>query len=182
MDKYIKRSTLENGNILVGLKYRFAQEYKREDLFAVLNCLRDSTVWVPMTVMLSQRDQERVLDSVMKDGEIHVEPDQEWSNQDEIHMTADILQDPDGALWFPIFSQQEQMPQEYMQNFSAIPMTVLDCIRMAHGMQQENQALSDLQGIILDAFSDVNLPIPFDTADIIPEFPSRLDPNEEDSE
>ena len=179
MGEYIKRSTLESGNILIGLKYQLALEYRREHLFAVLNCLRDSTVWVPMTAMLSQRDQARVLRSVTKDGKPHAESGQKWSNQDEIHMKADILQGPDGSLWFPIFSQQEQMPQEYMQNFSAIPMTVLDCIRMAHGMQKENQALKDMEGIILDPFSDVILPIPFGTADIIPELPSRLDPSEE---
>ena len=182
MDHVITPEVLENGNILLGLKYQLAQEYSQEHLFALFSCLRDSVVWVPMRVELSQKDQERILNTVMKDGEPHVEPGQEWSNQDQIHMTADILQGPDGVLWFPIFSQQEQMSKEYMENFSAIPMSVPDCVRMAHGIQRERQEYKDLQGIILDAFSDVNLPIPFEAADVIPELPSRLEESDGDSQ
>ena len=51
---------LENGDVLVALKSRFAEEKNQENLIALLKCMKDSKVIVPMRIEMSEEDAARI--------------------------------------------------------------------------------------------------------------------------
>lgn len=157
MSEIIKAEDLENGNILVYLKLQFMKEPTQENLFPLLWCLRDSVVKVPFIAEMSEADKKRVMEC--KQGET-------FCNKDEIKLTADILQSKDDNRYFPIFSQDEQMPDDYKQKFTVIPITALDALKMAHGD-------SSVSGLVLDGFT-FPFVIPFELGDYMATLPSRL--------
>ena len=133
----IDPSVLEDGSVLLDLKKAYLEDDSEENLYALLSCLRDSEVVVP----------------VSSDAEGVVAPD--------------ILQGPDRNLYFPVFSQEAQIPEDYDESSTGVRLPMLRCIRLAH----ESQGTS---GLVLDAFTDV-LMLPFELADLIPRIPSRLE-------
>ena len=118
-----------------------------------------------MNAILSENDQLRLKD---------VQVGTLWKNEDEIRMRPDILKSPDGKLWLPVFTQKEQIPEDYKSGFSIIPMHILRCIGMAH-------ATEGVFGLVVDAFTDA-ASLPFEIVDIVPQLPSRLNPNQVQSE
>ena len=162
MDTYVDPKTLESGAVLLHLKAQFIGRRGSETLFPLLSCLRDSVVHVPMQAILSEADQRRM--AAMKLGD-------KWRNRDPVRMRPDILKMADGTVWFPIFSQIEQIPAAYRQRFSIVSVEVMQALRMAH-------AAGGLSGLVLDPFTDP-VSLPFQTADIMQEVPSHLSPAEE---
>ena len=94
-----------------------------------------------------------------------------FTNKDEVKLTADILKAENGMKFFPVFSQEEQMPEEYKQRFTVIPITMMDCLKMAHGD-------SSVSGLVLDGFT-TSFVLPFDLADYMAQIPSRLQKTDE---
>ena len=164
MDAYVDPKTLESGSVLLHLKSQFIQRRGSETLFPLLSCLRDSVVHVPMQAVLSEADQRRM--ASMKLGDT-------WRNRDPVRMRPDILKMADGTMWFPIFSQIEQMPPAYRKRFSVVAVEALQALRMAH-------AAGDLSGLVLDPFRDP-VSLPFQTADIMQTVPSHLKAEEAES-
>ncbi len=122
----IDPAVLEDGSVLLDLKKAYLEDDSEENLYALLSCLRDSEVVVP----------------VSSDAEGVVAPD--------------ILQGPDRNLYFPVFSQEAQIPEDYDESSSGVRLPMLRCIRLAH----ESQGTT---GLVLDAFTDV-LMLPFELA------------------
>ena len=137
MSNYIDPKVLESGNVLRYLKLEFLEQPSKETLFPFLECMRDSIVYVPMNAILSENDQLRLR---------NVKVGTRWKNEDEIRMRPDILKSPDGKLWFPVFTQKEQIPEDYNSGFSIMPMHILRCIGMAH-------ATESVSGLAVDAFT-----------------------------
>lgn len=158
MSEKIKASDLENGNTLVYLKLQFMKEPTQENLLPLLMCLRDSVVKVPFIAEMSEADKKRVMEC--KQGET-------FCNKDEVKLTADILQAKDDNKYFPIFSQDEQLPEDYKQKFTIIPITALDALKMAHGDKT-------VSGLVLDGFT-FPFVVPFELADYMATLPSRID-------
>ncbi len=144
MEEYVSPEALADGTALLVLKMKYLQTRDKRELFPLLNCLRDSWVFVPGDVMDS-------------DG------------SDIIRMRPEFLTSRDGKRWLPIFSQAEQLPEEYRRRYSILRMDVPQCLEMAH-------AASDLSGIVLDAFTSP-VTLPFEAADLIPQIPSMLKPD-----
>ena len=140
---------LENGDVLVALKSRFAEEKNQENLIALLKCMKDSKVIVPMRIEMSEEDAARIENAT--DGE-------EIETRDEIKMVPEILQDKE-KRFFPMFSQIGQIPKEFGTSHNLMSMPTSEALDMAH--QIEN-----LDGIVLDAFSK-SVAMPFVTADQI---------------
>ena len=63
---------------------------------------------------------------------------------------------------------------KYLGGFSIMPMHILRCIGMAH-------ATESVSGLVVDAFTEA-ASLPFEIVDIIPQLPSRLNPNQTRSE
>lgn len=140
---------LENGDVLVALKSRFAEEKNQENLIALLKCMKDSKVIVPMRIEMSEEDAARIENAT--DGE-------EIETRDEIKMVPEILQAKE-KRFFPMFSQIGQIPKEFGTSHNLMSMLTSEALDMAH--QIEN-----LDGIVLDAFSK-SVAMPFVTADQI---------------
>lgn len=158
MGEYIDAKTLESGKVLLYLKHNFLENRSRETLFPVLSCLRDSQVIVPMNVTICKEDEEmfknaQAGDTVSICGDIRLKPD--------------ILQNGD-SFFFPMFSNMEQIPEDYGAHFSTINLSVLQCIEMAKSYKQ-------VGGLVLDAFTEPMV-LEYGIADIILQLESRLIP------
>lgn len=158
MAEKIKAADLENGNTLVYLKLQFMKEPTQENLLPLLWCLRDSVVKVPFIAEMSEEDKKRVMECA--EGET-------FCNKDEVRLTADILKAQDDNRYFPIFSQDEQMPEDYRKKFTVIPITALDALKMAHGDET-------VSGLVLDGFT-FPFVVPFELADYMASLPSRIE-------
>lgn len=158
MGEYIEAKTLESGKVLLYLKHNFIENRSQETLFPLLSCLRDSQVIVPMNVIMSEADEDMFMN--VKVGDV-------VSTNDEIRLKPDILQNGDN-FFFPMFSNAEQIPEDYGSHFSTINLSVLQCIEMAKSYEH-------VCGLVLDAFTDPVV-LEYDLADLIPQFESRLKP------
>lgn len=156
MVDYIGSETLENGNVLLYLKHKFLKNGDEKSLYPVLSCLRDSQVIVPMNTILSKEDEEMFLNSKLGDT---------VSPHNDIRLKPDILQNGDKFI-FPIFSNKEQIPEEYGNRFSTINLPVLKCIEMAKSYEK-------VCGLVLDAFTE-SMIIEYELADLIIQFESKL--------
>lgn len=145
---------LSDGSVLMALKVKLVKEATEEALIALLSCLKDSKVLVPFNVILSPRDQERYRQCKYGDT---------FKNQDSVRMEPDLLRHPDGSLYFPIFSRQDQVPMDYASRFSIVPISTMQCLQAAHDS-------SGVKGLVLDAFTE-SFSLPFELADIMKELP-----------
>ena len=159
MEGKVSPETLENGKVLCYLKLRFLEDIGDQGaMTALLTCLRDSMVWVPCQVQMGEEDLARF--QTAKEGDT-------VTTQEEARLVPDTLRDKRGDLYFPIFSQREQIPEAYGAHFSLISLPALRCLAMAHGTE-------GAAGLVLDAFTQP-LMLPFQVADLLPELPSRLE-------
>lgn len=161
MPDKVKASDLENGNVLLLLKNKFFESPTEENLYPLLLCLRDSVVKVPFVAEMSDNDRKRYMNT--KEGE-------DFTNKDEIKLTADILKTEDDSMYFPVFSQEEQIPKDYGSKFTIVPITMIDAVKMAHGDKS-------VSGLVLDAFTGPFV-LPFNLADYMTTLPSRIENSE----
>lgn len=156
-EDFVTRQALEDGTALLILKTKYLQTGQERELYPFLNCLRDSEVYVPVNVLLSDEDGRRV-------SEGHT--DELLRRDGAIRMRPEFLTSGDGKRWLPIFSQSRQLPDGYRERLSVVKLDILQCLRMAH-------AAKDLSGLVLDAFTKPAV-LPFQVADLLPRIPSRL--------
>ncbi|NLY81394.1 MAG: hypothetical protein GX078_01260 [Clostridiales bacterium] len=132
----VKRETLENGNVLRALVEQFTNDKSQQKFVAVLRCLRDSYIWIPCNMIISDTDEEKF---------IHAKKGDTISTDNEIRLVPDILQN--GEVYFlPVFSNCEQMGEDYGNHFNKIENHFFEAMSLA--MAKEN-----VTGIVLDAFS-----------------------------
>ena len=131
----IKREYLASGKVLKVLIDRFHDNQTQHNAFAVMHCLRDSYVFIPCTVQMSERDQAKFLNA--KVGE-------EISTEDDVRYVPDTLNNGvDNFL--PVFSSNEEMG-EYGDDFSKVEHHFLDVLSLAK--RNEN-----VKGIVVNAFT-----------------------------
>ena len=97
--------------------------------------------------MLSEVDQafiEKMVDEAGDD--LSSMEGREFSNQDQIRMIPDILQNGDD-FFFPVFSSAEEMG-EYGDSFSKIETDFLHAINLARNNEKE------IKGIVVNAFTE----------------------------
>lgn len=158
----ITRETLESGRVLLALKRHFIEKSSKENLFALLSCLRDSMVIVPITVTMSDVDEVAFLNA--KKGDT-------VTTEESVRLKPDIMIQGED-LYFPMFTNADQMPEDYV-GFSTLEISVVQCIDLAKGM-------GDLTGLVLDPLTEETVIIPFDLADVILQIESRLIDDETD--
>lgn len=154
----IKPEFLEDGNVLLNLKSQFLEKRDAQSLSAVLAVLRDSVIIIPATLVFSDVDKDKFINSSSGD---------EIANEGDIHIKPDILKGPEDVLYFPIFSQREQIPDDYLKDLSTVRVPLLHAVEMAHGFE-------GVCGLVLDAFTDA-LILPYELADTIKQYPSHLE-------
>ena len=105
----VKRETLNNGRVLKILIEEFANDRTKDNLIPVLHCLRDSFVWIPGTMRLSNDDAEKFINSRAGDT---------ITTNNVMKFEPDILQNGEDKF-YPVFSSIEEMG-EYGNNFSKV--------------------------------------------------------------
>lgn len=154
----VNAKTLENGKVLVAVKKLYRESGDRDKLLTLLSVLRDSVVIVPASVAVQKQDEELFMYSKAGD---------EIVTSSDIHIQPDTVKSADGTVYLPIFSQKEQMPEDYAKSFSTVRISVPQAIDMA-------RAFGDTKGLVLDPFTEA-VAIPFELADVILALPSQLD-------
>ena len=155
----VKRETLKSGRVLKALIEQFENERTEQHLFAVLRCLRDSYIWIPGTLRMSDADAEKFInsnvgDTVSTDADMKFEPD--------------ILQNGEDKF-YPVFSSIEEMG-EYGNNFSKIEKHFFEAMSYAMGKQET-------VGIVVNAFS-MPFVVPKDWFEVIGKLPTNIDEEE----
>ena len=147
----ITEKDLEDGSMLEAAVTAFSRERTEPHLFDILEILRDSLVWVPCTVVLSEADQERWKEIAEKlDNDPDADPSEligkTFRMEGETRLIPDILQNGDN-YFFPVFSTVEAMG-EYGNHFSKVQKHMLEVIPLARNNEK------DLAGIVLNAFTE----------------------------
>ncbi len=116
----ISKKAMENGDLLRHLIEHFYEEQSQLNITALLTCLRDSDVYVPVNIG-------------------------EKEDASGMEMRPDLLISS-GELFFPVFSNSEQMGDEYGSRFSKVKMPFLNVIISAAEDKR-------VKGIVVDAFT-----------------------------
>ena len=155
----MKAETLESGNVLAYLLQNFAENSTEDNFFGILRCLRDSFVSVPCSLRISDEDVEQFAHSQVGDV---------VQSKDEIGMKPDILISNDiQERVLPVFSQSEQIPDDYGSHFSYLKLPFYDVCEMFNGMK-------DVAAIVVDPFT-VSFTLSGELVNIVMELPSEID-------
>lgn len=169
-DKKITEADLEDGSLLEAAVTAFNNERTEEHLINILEILRDSYVWIPCSVVMSEEDQKQ-FDAIAQ--KLKDDPDAdpteligtEFKTEGVTRMIPDILQN--GELYFfPVFTTIEAMG-EYGHHFSKVQRHMLEAVSLAEHNERE------LAGIVLNAFTE---PFVLDSGifDILKQMKSRI--------
>ena len=155
----VKRETLKSGRVLKALIEQFENDRTKQNLISVLHCLRDSFVWIPGTLRMSDADVEKFQNSQVGD----------TVTTDEImKFEPDILQNGEDKF-YPVFSSIEEMG-EYGNNFSKVEKHFFEAMSYANFKKET-------VGIVVNAFS-MPFVVPKEWFDIIASFPTNIDEDE----
>lgn len=155
----VKRETLKSGRVLEALIEQFENDRTKQNLIPVLHCLRDSFVWIPGTLRMSDADVEKFRNSQVGD----------TVTTDEImKFEPDILQNGEDKF-YPVFSSIEEMG-EYGNNFSKVEKHFFEAMSYAN-------CKKETVGIVVNAFS-MPFVVPKEWFEIIGSFPTNIDEDE----
>ena len=142
----LTEADLEDGTVLRDAIKTFNNERNQDNFIEVLELLRDSYVWIPCTVTMSDRDMEAFTRMVESKENLEDIIGEEFNNSDALRMIPDILQNGDN-YFFPAFSSVEEMG-EYGNDFSPVQEHFLTVIKLAMNNDK------DLSGIVVNAFTE----------------------------
>lgn len=134
----VNKEELEDGKVLNTLIDRFIISKNIDDLEAILLCLIDSKIAVPIDSNMKKKDIE-VLNLIK---------DKQYVNDKAIEIRPDWLK-PEGEkkVLLPIFSNEQEAPKDYKDSFLWISLNIDDCLKMVN----EN---NNCQGLVLNAFTN----------------------------
>ena len=163
----LKPEDLEDGSMLEAAVSAFNAERTEPHWLDIMEILRDSFVWVPCTAVMSDADQKRMEEMVLK---MKDNPEaligQNFVAQDETRLVPDILQNGDN-FFFPIFSTTEAMG-EYGEHFSKVQKHMLEVIPLARNNEKKPV------GIVLNAFTE-QFVLDAEVWDIVEKMKSRIE-------
>ena len=124
----------------------FETDPSRELLITILWYLKSSLLWVPCSTVLSERDQQRILEMVNgKEDDLDSLKGTSWQAMDEVRMIPDILMTGED-YFFPSFTSCEEMG-EYGEGFSKVEKHIMEIISLARNNEK------DVKGIVINAFT-----------------------------
>ena len=163
--EYVTREMLEGGETLLSLKNTFLSEQSGGNFMAMLACIMDSVVWVPGKLVLSDDDINAMADGLV--GET-------LRNSDAVRFVPTLFGTDDGGRFYPMFSNEEQIPQDFSDSNSLVAMTGAECIRRARGS-------GNAAGIVLDPFTE-SCTMPMNYVELIDKLESRLSPEQQEED
>ena len=129
---------------------------------------------MPCTAIMSDADYEawtKIIMEAQEKGDLDSLIGLEVSNQDDIRMVPDILQNGD-AFYFPVFTSEEEMG-EYGDNFSKLEKHFLEAANLARNNEK------DVADIVINASTEPFV-IPKEMFDIIAGMNSSIEISEEE--
>ena len=171
-DDTITAELLEDGSFLKRAVEICNRNRTQMNLIKLMKILRDSWIWIPCNAIMSAADTETVtkmLKDAVEKGSLDVLVGNTITNQDEVHMVPDILQNGED-FFFPVFTTAEEMG-EYGNDFSKIQEHFLTVVSLARNNKKK------VTGIVINAFSEPFV-IPEELFDIIAEMDSAIEPKE----
>ena len=166
-DEPITEVLLADGSFLKNALAICNRNRTQRNLFKLTKVLRDSMVWVPCNAVLSDVDNEawtKTIKEAQDAGDSLI--GQELTNQDNIRMVPDILQNGD-EFFLPVFTAADEMG-EYGEHFSKIQTHFLGAVNLA-----KNNART-VSGIVINAFTEPFL-IPAELFALIAEMESIIE-------
>ncbi len=166
-DRELSKEDLKGGVLLKETIQKALDNWNQENLFEVLELLRDSDVWIPCRAVFSEMDQKRI-------EELIGDPDKtdfseligkEFSAKDHIRMIPDILQN-DTGYYFPVFTSADEMG-EYGNSFSKVEHSFMHSITLAENNEKE------VKGIVINAFTQ-NFVLPRELFEVVKKLKSRV--------
>lgn len=148
-DDPITAELLEDGSFLKRATEICNRNRTQLNMIKLLKILRDSWVWIPCNMIMSDADYEawtKVVMEAQEKGDLDSIVGMELSNQDNIRMVPDILQNGE-EFFFPVFTTAEEMG-EYGNGFSKIQRHFLEAANLARNNEK------NVTGIVINAFSE----------------------------
>ena len=139
------------------------------NMLKLMKILRDSWVWVPCNAVMSETDNDAVLKMIQEaeeNGGLDKLVGKTITNQDQIRMVPDILQNGD-EFFFPVFSTAEDMGK-YGESFSKVQRHFLEAVNLARNNKKK------VTGIVINAFTEPFV-MPMELLDIISEMDSAIE-------
>ena len=139
----ILKNAPDDGKILLGFKKRFLSDKTNDNLLSLLYFMKDIEVFVPMDTIVDAEDENKILEMLERN---ELKAGVEWQPEHDIRLRPDILEDKEKNRFYPIFSTKKEIPEEYGERFSIVPLSVLMCIKMFKEME-------NLKAIVLDPWT-----------------------------
>lgn len=140
------------------------------NMIKLLRILRDSLVWIPCNVIMSDADNT-AMEKLLAEAEESEDGLQSLvgktiTNQDCIRMVPDILQN-ENDFFFPVFTSAEEMG-DYGEAFSKVEKHFLEAASLARNNEK------NVAGIVINAFTE-SIVIPKELFDIIAGMSSSIE-------
>ena len=160
---------LEDGSFLKKAIEICNRNRTQMNMLKLMKILRDSWVWVPCNAVMSETDNDAVLKMIQEaeeNGGLDKLVGKTITNQDQIRMVPDILQNGD-EFFFPVFSTAEDMGK-YGESFSKVQRHFLEAVNLAQNNKKK------VTGIVINAFTEPFV-MPMELLDIIAEMDSAIE-------
>ena len=160
---------LEDGSFLKKAIEICNRNRTQMNMLKLMKILRDSWVWVPCNAVMSETDNDAVLKMIQEaeeNGGLDKLVGKTITNQDQIRMVPDILQNGD-EFFFPVFSTAEDMGK-YGESFSKVQRHFLEAVNLARNNEKK------VTGIVINAFTEPFV-MPMELLDIIAEMDSAIE-------
>ena len=175
-DDKITPELLEGGAFLKRATEICNRNRTQLNLIKLARILRDSWVWIPCNVIMSDADYEAFekIFNAANDGEgLDSLVGQTFTTQDATRLVPDILQNGDD-FYFPVFTSQEEMG-EYGENFSKVERHFLEAAVLARNNER------NVKGIVINAFTEPFV-VPREMFEVIANMESSIQVEGEDNE
>lgn len=134
-------------NLLTNALHLYCEHPSEENFMDLLLLLKESDVWIPCTMEMSEEDHEYFAKVVEEaDGYLDSSIGKELNVQDHITLSPVIIQNEDG-YFFPVFSSIEEMG-DYKKEVSKMEESFLRAIQFARNHEIE------VRGIVINPFTD----------------------------
>ena len=144
----LSQEGLADGSMLRNAIHEFTQEQDAAHFLYILEIMRDSNIWIPCNMIMSDTDYsniEQLVNQAVEKDDLNSLIGMQFTNQDAIRMVPDILIN-NGKYFFPVFTSPEEMG-EYGMHFSKVQRHFPDAITMAiHNAK-------DITGVVVNAFT-----------------------------
>ena len=172
-DDPITAELLEDGSFLKRAIEICNRNRTQLNLIKLAKILRDSSVWIPCQMILSDADYEawsKIVLEAHEKGDLDSIVGHEFTNQDNIRFVPDILQNGDD-YFFPVFTTDEEMG-EYGDHFSKLGKHFLEAANLARNNEK------NVKGIVINPFTD-SFVVPREMFEIIAKMDSAVEKEDE---